>query len=150
MEAVSNLPTDQVMGDLNAVADYAKKLPSANGKLAVAGFCWGGGQSFHFATVRPDLSAAFVFYGTPPDAGDMAKINAPVFGFYGGDDNRVTSTVGDATAEMAAADKKYDPSVYEGAGHGFMRAGEAPDAKDANKKAHDAAWIKWLYELSKI
>ena len=65
-KAVSGLAAETVTADLNAVADYAKKLPAANGKLAVVGFCWGGGKSFQFATERKDLSAAFVFYGPPP------------------------------------------------------------------------------------
>jgi carboxymethylenebutenolidase len=150
MEAVSNLPTDQVMGDLNAAADYAIKLPSANGKLSCAGFCWGGGQSFTFATVRPDLTAAFVFYGIgPQDATDIAKINAPIYGFYGGMDNRVTSTVPDQIKLMKAGHKKYQAKIYDGAGHGFMRAGEQPDANPDNKKAHDEAWKKWLDVLKK-
>lgn len=67
VQAVSHLNPDQVTADLNSVADYAQKLPAASGKFFVAGFCWGGGQSFRFATNRPDLSAAFVFYGPPPD-----------------------------------------------------------------------------------
>src|SRR6266481_8606295 len=74
-EANSKLDADQVTADLNAVDDYAKKIPAANGKLAVAGFCWGGSQSFRFATNRPDLAAAFVFYGTAPDSKEaLAKI----------------------------------------------------------------------------
>src|SRR6202048_5397721 len=60
-EAVSHLNPDQVTADLNAVADYGKKLPASNGKLYVAGFCWGGGQTFRFATNRADIAAAFVF-----------------------------------------------------------------------------------------
>ena len=48
-EAVSHLNPDQVTADLNAAADYALKLPAANGKLFVGGFCWGGGQTFRFA-----------------------------------------------------------------------------------------------------
>src|SRR5471032_2145597 len=83
-EANSKLDDDQVTADLNAVADYAKKLPAANGKLAVAGFCWGGGQSFRFAAKRKDLSAAFVFYG--PGPADVSAITAPVYGFYAGED----------------------------------------------------------------
>ncbi|HEY9232847.1 MAG TPA: alpha/beta fold hydrolase, partial [Blastocatellia bacterium] len=67
-QAVMKLPADQVTADLQAVADYVAKLPAANGKVAVAGFCWGGGQSFRFATNRPNLKAAFVFYGPPPDS----------------------------------------------------------------------------------
>ena len=151
MEAVSNLPTDQVVGDLNAACDYARTIPSFNGKLAVAGFCWGGGQSFNFATVRPDLSAAFVFYGTgPTDPAQLARITAPVFGFYGGDDNRVSSTVPEQTTLMKAAHKRYTATIYQGAGHGFMRAGEQPDAKEGNKKAHDAAWKKMLSVLHRL
>ena len=84
-QAVGKLPPDQVTADLNAVADYVSKLPASNGKVAVAGFCWGGSQSFRFATNRPNLAAAFVFYGTGPDSKEaIAKIKAPVYGFYGG------------------------------------------------------------------
>ncbi len=144
VQAVSKLPPDQVTADLNAVADYARKLPAGNGKLAVAGFCWGGGQSFRFATNRKDLSAAFVFYGPPPPADAMKNITAPVYGFYAANDARITSTVPDTEKAMKAAGKTYDPVVYEGAGHGFMRAGEAPDASPANKKAHDEGWQRWL------
>jgi carboxymethylenebutenolidase len=142
-EAVSKLNPDQVTADLNAAADYALKLPAANGKLYVTGFCWGGGQSFRFATNRADLSAAFVFYGPPPSSDAMAHIKAPVYGFYAGNDARIGATIPDTIAAMKAAGKTYDPVTYDGAGHGFMRAGEAPDASDPNKKARDAAWQRW-------
>src|SRR5579859_557653 len=161
MKAVSGLNPDQVTADLNAVADYARKIPAGNGKIAVVGFCWGGGQSFRFATNRKDLSAAFVFYGPPPK--EVSSITAPVYGFYGGDDARIDSTIPDAQAAMKAAGKKYDPVTYAGAGHGFMRAGEDPaneaainnTATDpeskkaheravANKKARSEAWERWL------
>ena len=45
-KAIRDLPPDQITGDLNAAADYVAKLPAANGKIAVAGFCWGGTQTF--------------------------------------------------------------------------------------------------------
>jgi carboxymethylenebutenolidase len=70
------LAPGQVTADLNAVADYGKKLPSADGKVAVAGFCWGGSQSFRSATNRTDLAAAFVFYGTPPDNDSLRRIHS--------------------------------------------------------------------------
>ncbi len=142
-QAVSHLDPGQVTADLNAVADYALKIPSFNGKLYVVGFCWGGGQSFRFATNRPGLSGAFVFYGPPPSAEAMAKITAPVYGFYAGNDNRIGATIPDAIANMKAAGKTFEPVTYDGAGHGFMRAGEAPDASDANRKARDDAWARW-------
>ncbi|HYW46519.1 MAG TPA: dienelactone hydrolase family protein [Bryobacteraceae bacterium] len=140
--AIGKLPPDQITADLNAVADYGKKLPASNGKVFVAGFCWGGGNSFRFATNRADLAAAFVFYGPPPPADTMARIKAPVFGFYGGNDARIDATIPDAVTEMKAAGKTYDPVTYEGAGHGFMRAGEQPDANNANKKAREDAWVR--------
>jgi len=143
IEAVSHLDPDQITADLNAAADYALKLPAANGKLFVAGFCWGGGQSFRFATNRPDLAAAFVFYGPPPAKDAMARIKAPVYGFYGGEDARIDATITQATVDMKAAGKTYQPVLYEGAGHGFMRAGEAPDASAANSKARSEAWERW-------
>jgi carboxymethylenebutenolidase len=143
-KAIMALPPAQITADLAAAVDYVPNIPAASGKVVVAGFCWGGGQSFRFATDNKDVKAAFVFYGTPPDSGDMAKINCPVYGFYGGNDARVTATVPKATEQMKAAGKSYEPVIYDGAGHGFMRAGEAPDANDANKKARDDAFQRWL------
>src|SRR5207253_7727294 len=58
--AISSLPPAQVTADLNAAADYVVKLPACNGKIAVGGFCWGGGQTFRFATNRKDIKEAFV------------------------------------------------------------------------------------------
>lgn len=150
-EAISALPPAQITTDLNAAVDYGKRIPSANGKVAVAGFCWGGGQSFRFAGDRPGLSAAFVFYGTgPTDSTSVARISVPVYGFYAGNDNRVNATIPDTQKMMKAAGNVYEPETYAGAGHGFMRAGEQPDAEPANKKARDAAWKRWLVLLGKL
>jgi carboxymethylenebutenolidase len=158
-KAIRDLPPDQITADLNAAADYVAKLPAANGKVAVAGFCWGGTQSFRFATNRPSLAAAYVFYGTGPD--DVSTIKAPVYGFYAGNDARVGATVPKTQELMKAAGKKYDVVTYEGAGHGFMRAGDAPpppadaeqkvrDAYAGNKKARDEAWKRWKELLGKL
>ena len=69
---IGKLPADQITKDLNAVVDYVAKLPSCNGKVAVMGFCWGGGQSFRFSTNNKDIKAAMVFYGTGPESeGEM-------------------------------------------------------------------------------
>jgi carboxymethylenebutenolidase len=150
IKAVIGLDKAQVNADLDAVADYGRKLASANGKLAVGGFCWGGGTTFAYATHRPDLSAAFVFYGPPPPAGDMAKIKVPVYGFYAGNDARISATIPQATEDMKAAGKIYQPVVYDGAGHGFMRAGQAPDANEANKKAFDEGFARMVKTLQEI
>jgi carboxymethylenebutenolidase len=148
-EAVSHLNPEQITADLDAVADYALKIPASNGKLFVAGFCWGGGQTFRFATHRANLAAAFVFYGPPPPKEAMANITAPVYGFYAGNDARIGATLPGASADMKAAGKTFEPVTYDGAGHGFMRAGEAPDAGEANRQAHDAAWARWKKLMEK-
>jgi len=149
IKAVSGLDPATLTADLNASADFALKFPSANGKLAVIGFCWGGGKSFLFATQRKDLSAAFVFYGPPPPTDSMKSIAAPVYGFYGGNDARISATVPDTKTAMAAAAKKYDPVIYDGAGHGFMRAGEDPsNTNPANSTARTQA-LKSLETLLK-
>jgi carboxymethylenebutenolidase len=150
-KAISELPPDQITADLNAVASHIAMLPAANGKVAVGGFCWGGSQTFRFATNRKDIKAAFVFYGSGPDTEDaIARIGCPVYGFYGSDDARVNATIPTSTDLMKKTGKTYEPVTYEGAGHGFMRAGEAPDANDANKKARAGAWKRWLELLKKL
>src|SRR6185436_6855180 len=150
-KAISSLPPDQVTADLNAIADYVAKLPACNGKVAVGGFCWGGAQTFRFATNNKEVKAAFAFYGTGPDKEeDITRINCPVYGFYGGNDERVNATIPKSTELMKKAGKTYQPVTYEGAGHGFMRAGEAPDANEPNKKARDEAWKRLKELLKKI
>ncbi len=150
VKAVSGLNADTVTADLDSAADYAKKLPSANGKLAVAGFCWGGGKTFLFATHRKDLAGSFVFYGPPPS--DVSTITAPVYGFYAGNDSRIDATLPDVTAAMKAAGKTFAPVVYDGAGHGFMRAGEdpAPTTTEANKKARQEGFARLTTLLKQI
>ena len=149
--AIPSLPADQVTADLNAVLDYVTKLPACNGKAAVTGFCWGGAQTFRLATNNKTIKAAFPFYGTGPEKEeDIARINSPVYGFYGSNDARVGATIPKSTELMKKASKTYEPVIYEGAGHGFMRAGEAPDAVEANKKARDDAWKRLKELLKKI
>jgi carboxymethylenebutenolidase len=140
--AIGKLPPEQITADLNAVADYGLKLPSAAKKLFVAGFCYGGSQTFRFATNRSDLAAAMVFYGGPPDKEAMARIKAPVFGFYGGTDQRIGATVPGTIADMKELGKMYEPVTYEGAAHGFMRAGEQPDPTPGNAKGREEAWAR--------
>lgn len=149
-KAISTLPPDQITADLNAVADYVSKLPACTGVISVGGFCWGGAQTFRYATHNPKLKGAFVFYGTGPDLpAELAKIGCPVYGFYGGKDERVNATIATSTDLMKRVGKTYEPVIYDDAGHGFMRAGEAPDANEPNKKARTEAWKRWLSQLRK-
>jgi carboxymethylenebutenolidase len=149
VKAVSGLDPDVVTADLDAAADYVKKLPAANGKIATVGFCWGGGKSFAFATHRKDLSAAFVFYGPGPS--DVSTITAPVYGFYAGNDARIGATVPATIEAMKTAGKKFEPVTYDGAGHGFMRAGEDPaNTVPGNKTAREEGFARLIKLLNEM
>ena len=135
---IQGLKPDEVQRRLRAAAEYAMGLPAARASAASVGFCWGGSTVFAFAAGWPDLKGAAVFYGTPPVEEAMARIRAPVDAFYGGDDARVTSTVEPARAAMRRLGKRYQPHVYDGAGHGFMR--DQAGRNGANLKAAQQAW----------
>lgn len=149
---IGRLPAEQVTADLDAVFKHAKSMPASNKVVAVGGFCWGGGKTFAYATHNPDVAAAFVFYGSAPqNAADYAKIKAPVYGFYGGNDFRITGDVPNIEKRMQQAGKKYEPVTYEGAGHGFMRQGEmTTDANNPDRKARDQGWERWKKILAAL
>ena len=138
-EATAKLNPDQVTADLNAAADYGLKLPGSNGQLFVVGFDWGGTQSFRFATNRGDLLAAFVYYGASPDKDALARIKAPVYGFYAGVDDALNATVPDTKTNMKAAGKVFEAVMYDAAAHGFMRSGETPGGKPPDITARQEA-----------
>lgn len=147
VKLIRGLSPEETMKRLNAVREYAIHLPSANGKCATVGFCWGGTNSFLYATTRPDLRAAVVYYGTSPDSALLAKITAPVLGNYGGDDARVDATVPPAAEVMKKLGKVFEYELYEGAGHGFLRQQSGRDG--ANMRATEKAWPKTLAFLKK-
>jgi carboxymethylenebutenolidase len=138
VKLVRDLTPADVDARLNAVRAWALGQPSASGKSATIGFCWGGGTSFRYAVTQPALDAAVVYYGTAPDAAALGTIHAPVLGFYGGDDARVTSTVAPTETAMKAAGKSYESHIFDGAGHGFLRA--QSDRSGANLRATEQAW----------
>ena len=139
-QAIGQLSAADMTTRLNAAMEYGKKLPSSNGKTAVIGFCWGGTQSFNYAIAQPNLAAAVVYYGNPTVSGeaDYAAIKAPVIGMYGGDDNRINSTIPATEAAMKKLGKFYEPHIFEGAGHGFL--GNQGGANGANLKAAQQSW----------
>jgi carboxymethylenebutenolidase len=153
-KAVSALSKEQVKSDLDATAGYAlTKIPSCDGTLAICGFCWGGGVAFAYANENPKLKATYSFYGAAPDeASKVANIQCPVYGFYGENDERVNATIPKAEELMKAAGKKYEPVIYKGAGHGFMRAGEPanPAVREGDKIARDEAWARWKTLLKQL
>jgi len=154
VKAVSALNAEQIKTVLDAASDYAlTKIPAANGNLAICGFCRGGGWAFDYASSNPKLKAVYSFYGTAlDDPAKIAKVPCPVYGFYGENDARVNETISKAEELMKAAGKKYEPVIYKGAGHGFMRSGEKanPNFREADGKARDEAWTRWKMLLKQL
>lgn len=149
-KGVSELPPDQVTNDLKAAVEYAQNIPATNGKVVVAGFCWGGSEAFRFATNSQEIDAAFVYYGTAPEAEQLKKIDVPIRGFYAENDARVNATLEETAKAMTQLGKDFEMEVYSGGGHGFMRAGEAPDASAENKSARAQAWTRTLKLLNSL
>ena len=138
-KAVSGLAREEAIARLNAVREWALARPAANGKSTSIGFCWGGSMSFAWAVAQPGLDAAVVYYGTAPDdLSTLAAVKAPVLGLYGSSDARVDATIAATEAKMKDLGKVYEPHVFEGAGHGFLRAQDAQSG--ANLRATKGAW----------
>ncbi len=134
---IATLDPAEVARRLDAAVAWATAQPAATKKFAVVGYCWGGGISFSYATHRPDLSAAAVFYGVAPPVSTFGAIRAPVLAFYGGSDARVTSTAAAAAAELKRLGKSFEYEVYPGAGHAFLRqqSGMAGSNMNAARKS---------------
>lgn len=138
-KVIRALTPEEVTAALNAVREYAIKLPATNGKSATVGFCWGGSTSFAYAASQPGLNAAVVYYGgSPQDPAAYGRIKAPVLGLYGGNDARVNATIPTAQEEMKKVGGTYQAHTFEGAGHGFLRQQDGQNG--ANMKATEQAW----------
>lgn len=140
-DALYTLDPEQITQDLHAVREYISNVPASTGTVVVAGFCWGGSQTFRYATNSDQPEAFMVFYGSAPeDPEAVQQISAPVYGFYGENDQRINSGIPAIEEMMNEYGKTYEYEIYEGAGHAFMRAGDDPNADEASKAARDAAW----------
>jgi len=145
LKASAKITPDETMRRYKAARDYALKLPRSNGKTASLGFCAGGGNAFRFAGEVPELNGAVVFYGVPPEEAIMQKINAPVIGFYGENDARVTATVEPAAAAMKRMGKSYEPHIYQKTTHSFVLFQEV----GGNPAAINDAWPRVIAFLKK-
>ncbi len=138
-QTIRTLTNDKVVARLNAVREYAIQIPSASGRVATIGFCWGGGASFNYALKQPALDAAVSYYGPmPTDPAEYVNAEAPILGLYGGADERVNANIPVAQAELKKAGSTYEPHIFDGAGHGFLRAQDGQDG--ANMRATEQSW----------
>jgi carboxymethylenebutenolidase len=136
VHATAKVPQEEALRRYKAALDYALKLPRARGKSAALGVGMGGADSFRFAAEVSSLDAAVAFYGVAPDDSALARIKAPLAGFYGEDDARVMSTVRAAEATMKRLGKTFEVHVYPGATQAFLRS----TVEGQNGPAGAAAW----------
>lgn len=138
--AISTLPPDSVTADLDATVAYLKTLKSVRANsIGTIGFCWGGGQSFRYATNNPQLKAAVVCYGSAPDLATVGRIRAAVYGAYAGQDARINANLPDVEKAMQAAGKTFPHKIYPGARHGFFRSrGTGPSGQQIPGEAAQA------------
>lgn len=138
---IAQLEPERITSDLDAVVAYANGLPAVKkGKVGTIGFCWGGGQSFRYATNNPNLTAAVVCYGPPPDSTSLARIKAKVYGVYGEDDARIGATLPDTRTTLKSAHVDFADKTYPGTGHGFLK----PGRKGSDGPQVEAAWADIL------
>jgi carboxymethylenebutenolidase len=133
LKVVFAVPRKQMLGDVAATIDWAKKRPGARAdRVGVTGWCWGGGVVYQVTATNPDIKAAVAWYGPPgrpfpdqpaPVSGfDVAKdIKAPLLGLYGETDTSPTPADARKLGELI---KLHNPNVeivvYPGAGHAFF------------------------------
>lgn len=139
---IPGLEWDEIQRRIKAAIAFGTSLPAADKKFGIVGYCWGGGISFSYATTDTGLGAAVVFYGTSPETNTLKNITAPVLGLYGQNDNRVNSTIPEAEKELKKPGKRYEYEIYDGAGHGFLRAQDGGDG--ANLLAAKKAWARTI------
>jgi carboxymethylenebutenolidase len=150
---IATLDRNDAQRYLDAVAKYGMALPAATQKYGVVGYCWGGATSFAHAVHASALGAAVVYYGTSPPTNQLTSVRAPVLGLYGGNDARVNATIPAADSALKALNRTFEPHIFPGAGHGFLRAQDDSTAtstaaiRQANAAATREAWpltIAWF------
>ncbi|MGQ0703867.1 MAG: dienelactone hydrolase family protein [Gemmatimonadales bacterium] len=138
---IPRLNPDGITADLNAIYEYLNGLGAVRkDAIGVIGFCWGGAQSFRYATNNPKLRAAVVCYGSAPDSAAMTRINAKILGVYGENDARINSQLPNVTRLMQQLGKSFLADSYPGTGHGFLK----PGRRGSDTDQVDRAWSRIL------
>jgi carboxymethylenebutenolidase len=144
-ELFAKLDPAKVREDFVAAAGYLKSRPDCTGKIAVVGFCFGGGIANQLATRLPDLAAAVPFYGVQPKAEDVAHIKAPLLIHYAEHDDRINAGAAAFEAALKANHVKYQMFTYPGTQHGFNN----DTTPRYDKAAATLAWQRTIDFLKK-
>lgn len=156
-EVVNKVPDEQVIGDLDATAEWAAKNGGNTERLGITGFCWGGRIVWLYAAHNPKVKAGVAWYGRlvgdkgplqPTQPIDVAaELHGPVLGLYGGKDAGITQdsidTMKQALANGNEASKASTFMVYPDAGHAF-HADYRPSYVEAAAKDGWTRAMQWF------
>lgn len=151
-KVVSKVPDAQVLSDLDATVDFAKKNNGNSKKLSITGFCWGGRIVWLYAAHNKTVDAGAAWYGPLSPRDDQADdlhpiypiniakdLQVPVIGFYGGLDTGIPQdTVQRMQDELKKGKSKSEIVVFPNANHGFL----ADYRPSYNKESAEDAWKK--------
>lgn len=132
------------VGDFLAAADYLRAQANVEGeRLAMNGYCFGGGITWRVATAMPELKAAVPFYGPAPELSAVPNIGAAVLGVYAEEDERINAGIPELEAALQAAGTTYAINVYPGVNHAFHNdTSERYDETQATQAWNDM--LEWL------
>jgi carboxymethylenebutenolidase len=117
--ALGAAPGDRLLDDVRSTVDeLARRQPGA--KLAVIGFCFGGGMAWRLAESEPRLAAAAPFYGEVRKGADFSGAKAAVLGVYAERDSRINGTMAEARAALEKAGLPHRIEVFPGVDHAFF------------------------------
>ncbi len=132
---------DAHLGNLRAAVAFVRSHPAAAGRaVASIGYCMGGGLSGRLACEEPELAAAAIYYGQAPSREQVAQIRCPIRGFYGEDDERITSTVPEFESALDEAGVDHELRIYPGTGHAFFNDTRPSYRPEASRDA----WARTL------
>jgi carboxymethylenebutenolidase len=146
--AKTSLDVSRAVEKVGDSVAYLRRLPwVGKKKIALMGFCMGGGLALYALAKSRAFAAGVIYYQSLfPDPDELRGIRAPLQCHYGTEDANTTA----AEIEMfrAALDrygKKYEIHMYDGAGHAFLNNPQG--RSEANRRAADesvAKTTKWL------
>ncbi|MDR6415812.1 dienelactone hydrolase family protein [Pseudarthrobacter sulfonivorans] len=132
------------VGDFAAAFDYLKAQDFVDsGRIAMNGYCFGGGITWQAATQLPGLKATAAFYGPAPELNKVSAIKAAVFGVYAERDQRITGALQALRDALDATTVTHQLTVYPGVDHAFHN----DTGERYNETQATAAWndtLSWF------